>query len=226
VPGVEQVRFTNSGTEANMYAVRLARAYTGRKYIVKFEGGWHGGYDPLHVGVTPPYEGPESLGLIEDCLRYTIVAKYNDLGSVEELMKKFGNDVAAIIVEPVLGAGGAIPAEREFLKGLREIADHYGSLLVFDEVITGLRLSLGGAQEYYGVQADIVVMGKIIGGGVPGAGAFGAREEIMQLLDHLRYPDPRQRSFHGERSPATPGQYWPDTPPSSILQSTPASTRR
>ena len=195
LPGVEAVRFANSGTEANMYTVRLARAYTGKRYIVKFEGGWHGGYDALHTGVTPPFRGPESKGLIEECLRYTLVAPFNDLGAVEELLRR--HDVAAIIVEPVLGAGGAIPAKREFLKGLRELADQYGSLLVFDEVITGFRLALGGAQEYYGVRADIVVLGKIVGGGVSGAGVFAASSELMRLLDHTAIPDPRQRSFHG-----------------------------
>ena len=197
VPNLEMVRFTNSGTEANMYAVRLARAYTGRRYVVKFEGGWHGGYDCLHVGVTPPYQGPESLGLLEDCIKYTLVARYNDLSSVEEAVKSVGGDVAAIIVEPVLGAGGAVEATGEFLHGLRRLADEYGALLVFDEVITGFRLALGGAQEYYGVNADIVVMGKIVGGGVPGAGAFGGRREVMEYLDHLSRPNPRERSFHG-----------------------------
>ena len=195
VPGVEAVRFANSGTEANMYTVRLARAYTGKRYIVKFEGGWHGGYDALHTGVTPPFRGPESKGLIEDCLRYTLVAPYNDLDSVENLLRRY--DVAAIIVEPVLGAGGAIPAKPEFLKGLRELADRYDSLLVFDEVITGFRLALGGAQEYYGVRADIVVLGKIVGGGVAGAGVFAASSDIMRLLDHTTIPSQRERSFHG-----------------------------
>ena len=195
VPGIEAVRFANSGTEANMYAIRLARAYTGNRYIIKFEGGWHGGYDALHTGVTPPFRGPESKGLVEDCLKYTLVAPYNDLDSVEKLLRS--HDVAAIIVEPVLGAGGAIPARREFLRGLRELSDKYGSLLIFDEVITGFRLALGGAQEYYGVRADIVVLGKIVGGGVAGAGVFAARSEIMRLLDHTEIANPRERSFHG-----------------------------
>jgi glutamate-1-semialdehyde 2,1-aminomutase len=197
VPGLEMVRFTNSGTEANMYTVRLARAYTGRRYIVKFEGGWHGGYDCLHVGVTTPYEGPESLGLLEDCIKYTLVARFNDLSSVEELFRRHGGDIAAVIVEPVLGAGGGVEATREFLEGLRKLTREYGALLVFDEVITGFRLALGGAQEYYGVQSDIVVLGKIVGGGVPGAGAFGGRRDVMEMLDQLARPRARERSFHG-----------------------------
>ncbi|ABM81254.1 aspartate aminotransferase family protein [Hyperthermus butylicus] len=195
LPGVEQVRFTNSGTEANMYAVRLARAYTGRKYIIKLEGAWHGGYDALHVGVTPPYEGPESLGLPEESIKYTLVAPFNDAGAVERLVKRY--EVAAIWVEPVLGAGGGIEPEPGYLRELRRIADEAGALLVFDEVITGFRLALGGAQEYYNVKADIVVLGKIVGGGMPGAGAIASRAEVMELLDQLKRPKGRERSFHG-----------------------------
>ncbi len=195
LPGVEMVRFTNSGTEANMYAVRLARAYTKRNYLVKIEGGWHGGYDALHVGVTPPFKGPESAGLPEDSIKYTIIVPFNDLEAVERALKE--HPVAAIIVEPVLGAGGCIEPDEGYLKGLRELANRYDSLLVFDEVITGFRLALGGAQEYFNVKADIVVYGKVVGGGYPGAGAIGGRSDVMELLDHIKYPDPRSRAFHG-----------------------------
>ena len=195
LPGIEMIRFTNSGTEANMYAVRLARAYTRRNYIIKIEGGWHGGYDTLHVGVTPPFKGPESAGLPEDSIKYTLVAPFNDLEAVEKLLREY--PVAAIIVEPVLGAGGCIEPNEGYLKGLRSLADRYGALLVFDEVITGFRLAPGGAQEYFNVKADIVVYGKVIGGGYPGAGAFGGRGDVMSLLDHIKYPDPRTRAFHG-----------------------------
>jgi len=195
IPNVEMVRFTNSGTEANMYAARLARAYTGRKYIVKMEGGWHGGYDSLHTGVTPPWRGPESLGLPEDFIKYTIVVPFNDINALEDALRRY--EVAAVFVEPVLGAGGCIEARREFLVEARRLADQYGALLVFDEVITGFRLALGGGQEYYGVNADLVVLGKAVAGGMPGAGAFGGRSDVMELLDHIRNPDPRRRSFHG-----------------------------
>ncbi|MEM1927323.1 MAG: aspartate aminotransferase family protein [Acidilobaceae archaeon] len=195
VPGLEMVRFTNSGTEANMYALRLARAFTGRKYVVKIEGGWHGGLDALHTGVTPPFEGPESLGLLEDFIKYTLTVPFNDVEALEAKLREF--DVAAVIVEPVPGAGGALEPEKGYLEELRRLTEEHGALLIFDEVITGFRLSLGGAQEYFGVKADIVTLGKIIGGGMPGAGAFGGREEVMRLLDHLREPNPRRRSFHG-----------------------------
>ncbi len=195
VPGLEMVRFTNSGTEANMYALRLARAYTGRKYVIKIEGGWHGGYDALHVGVSPPYTGPESLGLLEDYIKYTIVVPFNDLDALEKALKSY--EVAAVFIEPVLGAGGCIAPEKGYLEGVRKLVDEHGALLVFDEVITGFRLALGGGQEFFNVRADLVVMGKIIGGGYPGAGAFGGRADIMELLDQLKRPRGRERSFHG-----------------------------
>ncbi len=195
VPNAEMVRFTNSGTEANMYVVRLVRAFTGRRYIVKMEGGWHGGYDSLHVGVSPPFEGPESKGLPEEFVKYTIVVPFNDLDSLERALKTY--PVAAVIMEPVMGAAGCIPPENGYLKEVRRLVDEHGALLVFDEVITGFRLALGGAQEFFGVKADIVVLGKIVGGGFPGAGAFAGRAEVMELLDHIKIPNPRERSFHG-----------------------------
>ncbi|MEM4704867.1 MAG: aminotransferase class III-fold pyridoxal phosphate-dependent enzyme, partial [Candidatus Bathyarchaeia archaeon] len=165
VPSAEMTRFTNSGTEANMYAVRLARAYTGKSKIIKFEGGWHGGYDALHVGVKYPFDIPESAGLTAGATQDTLLAVFNSIEDVK--IKARRESVAAIIIEPVLGAGGCIPAEREFLKGLREICDERGILLIYDEVITGFRLAPGGAQQYYGVLPDITVFGKILGGGFP-----------------------------------------------------------
>ncbi len=195
IPGAEMVRFSNSGTEANMYAVRLARAYTGRRFIVKVEGGWHGGYDALHVGVTPPFQGPESLGLLEESIKYTLVVPFNDLDSLEKALR--ANDVAAVIVEPVLGSAGCIEPVGDYLKGVRELTERYGSLLIFDEVITGFRLALGGGQEYFNVKADIVTLGKIVGGGYPGAGAIASRSEIMELLNQVKRPNARARSFHG-----------------------------
>jgi len=195
IPNCNMVKFTNSGTEANMYAIRLARTYTKRRYIVKIKGGWHGGLDQLHTGVSPPFIGPESAGLPEDLIKYTISISYNDLDELERVLKSY--DVAAVIMEPVPGAGGCIEPVEGYLKGVRELVDRYGSLLIFDEVITGFRLSLGGAQEYFNVKADIITLGKIIGGGMPGAGALCGKEEIMSLLNHIKYPDPRNRSFHG-----------------------------
>ncbi|MDM7274737.1 MAG: aminotransferase class III-fold pyridoxal phosphate-dependent enzyme, partial [Thermoprotei archaeon] len=132
VPGLESLRFTNSGTEANMYAARLARAYSGRKYVVKVEGGWHGGYDSLHTGVTPPFVGPESAGLPEEFVKYTIPVPFNDLEALEEALRRY--PVAAVFIEPVLGAGGCIAPVEGYLRGVRELVDRYGSLLVFDEV--------------------------------------------------------------------------------------------
>ncbi|MEM1541361.1 MAG: aspartate aminotransferase family protein [Ignisphaera sp.] len=195
VPNIEMTRFCNSGTEANMYAVRLARAYTKKRYIVKIEGGWHGSLDQLHVALTPPFTEPESLGIPNDFVKYTVAVPYNDIEDLEKVARRF--DVAAIVIEPVPGAGGCIEPEENYLKEVRRIADAYGALLIFDEVITGFRLSLGGAQEYFNVKADIVVFGKIIGGGYPGAGAFAGKREYMELLNHIKYPSPRQRVFHG-----------------------------
>lgn len=202
IPSVEMVRFTNSGTEANMYAVRLARAYTGRSKIAKFEGGWHGGYDALHKAVKPPYDLPESAGLTQGALQDTLVLPFNNLEGVRERLKGVEDQVAGIIIEPVLGAGGTIPAEKDFLKGLREFCDQHGMLLIVDEVITGFRLAPGCVQQYFGVKPDITVLGKILGGGFP-VGAFCGPAEIMELLDHTRYQRP-QASFHGGTFTANP----------------------
>ncbi|MEM4648357.1 MAG: aspartate aminotransferase family protein [Nitrososphaerota archaeon] len=202
VESVEMIRFTNSGTEAAMYACRLARAYTGRKAIAKFEGGWHGGFDCLHIGVQPPYEAPGSLGILEDSLKHTILLPFNDLEGVERRVK--GLELAAIIIEPVLGAGGAIPADPDFLKGLREICDSLGALLIFDEVITGFRLSPGGAQKIYGVKPDLTIFGKILGGGIFPSGGFGGRADIMELLDQVKHPRPHERAFQGGTYAANP----------------------
>lgn len=202
LPGVEMVRFTNSGTEANMYAIRLARAYTGRKYIVKVEGGWHGGYDGLHKAVTYPYIKPESSGLLDEVALYTLVVPFNDLDALEAVLRKY--EVAAFIVEPVMGAAGCLEPESEYLREVKRLTEEYGALLIFDEVITGFRLALGGAQEYYGVRADIVVLGKAISGGVGAIGAIAARSDIMELMDHLKRPEPAMRVFHGGTYVANP----------------------
>jgi glutamate-1-semialdehyde 2,1-aminomutase len=193
VPSAEMVRFTNSGTEANMYAIRLARTFTGRFKIAKFEGGWHGGYDALHTGVKQPFDLPESGGLTPGALRDTILLPFNDLEGVERRLRN--EYPACIIVEPILGSGGGIPAEREFLKGLREFCYKSDILLIFDEVITGFRLAPGGGQEYYSVKPDITVLGKILGGGFP-IGAFCGPRNIMKRLDTTIYKRPHY-SFHG-----------------------------
>ena len=200
VPSAEMVRFTNSGTEANMYATRLARTYTNRDKIAKFEGGWHGGYDALDIAIKPPLDVPESGGLTSGTLRDTIVLPFNN---IEETRRRIKNErIAAIIIEPVQGAGGCIPAEREFLKELRELCTENGTLLIFDEVITGFRLAPGGAQQHYGVLPDITVMGKILGGGFP-VGAFASRKEIIDHMNPILYARPKF-SFHGGTFCANP----------------------
>jgi glutamate-1-semialdehyde 2,1-aminomutase len=184
IPSAHMVRFTNSGTEANMYAVRLARTCTKREKIGKFEGNWHGGYDALHVAVHPPLDSAQSGGLTSDNARHTIVLPYND---VEGTRKKIRDrQIACILVEPLMGGGGMIPAERDFLQGLRELCDETGALLIFDEVVTGFRLGLGGAQQFYGVLPDLTILGKILGGGLP-VGAVAGRADVMEHLDQTKY---------------------------------------
>lgn len=193
VPSAKMVRFTNSGTEAAMYATRLVRTYTGRVKIAKFEGGWHGGYDALHTAVKPPFALPESNGLTKGTMKDTVVLPFNDIETVRKVLKK--EKLAGVIIEPVQGAGGGIPAEKTFLKGLRELCTENGVLLIFDEVITGFRLAPGGAQQLYGVKPDITFLGKILGGGFP-IGAVTGPTEIMERIDPLLYERPKF-SFHG-----------------------------
>ena len=193
VPTAQMVRFTNSGTEAAMYATRLARAVTGRNLVCKFAGGWHGGYDALHVGVKQPFDLQESGGLTKGALQDTSVLPYNEIEPVRQKMKK--DKVAAIFVEPVMVSGGCIPAQIGFLKALRELCTDNGTLLIFDEVITGFRLAPGGGQQHFGVKPDITLLGKILGGGFP-IGAIAASTEIMQHMNPLQYPRPKF-AFHG-----------------------------
>lgn len=193
IPSAEMLRYTSSGTEANMYASRLARAYTGRIKMVKIEGGWHGGYDSLHTAVHN-FGAPESAGLNPKTYEDTLAVPFNDPEAASEALK--GGDVACLVVEPMMGAAGFLTPEPGYLEGLREVCDATGTLLIFDEVITGFRLSPGGAQPLYGVEADITVLGKIMGGGFP-IGAFCGRREIFERLDHRRYPDASKRPFHG-----------------------------
>jgi glutamate-1-semialdehyde 2,1-aminomutase len=200
VPNVQMIRFTNSGTEANMYATRLARTVTGRDRIAKFEGGWHGGYDALQKAVKAPFDVPESGGLTESTLKDTVVLPFNNIGRVREALKT--QKLAGVFVEPVLGAAGCIPAGKGFLEELKELCSDNGTLLIFDEVITGFRLSPGGAQELFDVEADITVFGKILGGGFP-IGAIAGPEEIMERMDALRYERP-EFSFQGGTFCANP----------------------
>ncbi|MCY0883301.1 MAG: glutamate-1-semialdehyde 2,1-aminomutase [Acidianus infernus] len=182
MPSIEKIRFVNSGTEATMNAIRLARGYTKRDKILKFNGNYHGAHDYALVdagSAASEFGVPNSEGIPEEVLKTVIVCEYNDLQCVEKKLKN--EDVAAVIVEPVMGNMGVIPPEKDFLKGLREITSTYNTLLIFDEVITGFRLSMGGAQEYFGVTADLTTLGKIIGGGFP-IGAFGGKREIMDML--------------------------------------------
>lgn len=182
VPGVDMVRLVSSGTEATMHALRLARGFTGRDVVIKLDGCYHGAHDTVLVAAgsgVATYAKPGSPGILAPA---TVTAPFNDLAVVEAHLK--AHDVAAVIVEPVPGNMGVIPPRPGYLEGLRELCTRHGACLVFDEVMTGFRLAAGGAQERFGVQADIVCMGKIVGGGLPLA-AFGARREIMERLSPL-----------------------------------------
>ena len=193
VRSAELVRYTSSGSEANFFAIRLARTFTKRNKIAKFEGCWHGAYDPLHIAMRPPFEKPLSGGITKASQQDTVVVPYNNLDGFLKLVKR--EKLACIILEPVLGAGGMIPAEKEFLTGLREYCDDTGAQLIFDEVITGFRLGLSGAQGYFAVKPDITVMGKIIGGGFPIGAVCGLRE-VMERMDHTKYSGP-DYAYHG-----------------------------
>ncbi|MGE5305706.1 MAG: glutamate-1-semialdehyde 2,1-aminomutase [Alphaproteobacteria bacterium] len=184
IPTVKKLRLVSSGTEATMSAIRLARAFTGRSKIIKFDGCYHGHSDGLLVkaGSAVATLGlPDSPGVPRGFARETLVARFNDPRSVEKLFARYGRDIAAVIVEPVCGNMGVIPPAREFLPWLRQSTRRYDALLIFDEVITGFRVALGGAQALYKVKPDLTCLGKILGGGLPLA-AFGGRREIMDLL--------------------------------------------
>ena len=184
VPNIEMVRMVNSGTEAVMSAVRLARGATGRDKIIKFEGCYHGHADCLLVnaGSSALAGGhPSSAGVPEDIVKHTLTAQFNDLSSVEALLEAWPGQVACIIVEPVAANMGVVNPAPGFLEGLRALCDKTGALLIFDEVITGFRLALGGAQEYFGVKADLVTFGKIIGGGMP-VGAYCGSRALMEQV--------------------------------------------
>jgi glutamate-1-semialdehyde 2,1-aminomutase len=187
MPSMEKVRFVSSGTEATMSAIRLARACTGRKYIVKFEGCYHGHADALLVkaGSGVATLGiPGSAGVVPELAQYTFALPYNSLEAVELAFGKFKDQIACVIVEPVVGNMGCVPPSPGYLEGLRELTRQHGVLLIFDEVMTGFRVSFGGAQQLYGVKPDLTTLGKIIGGGLP-VGAYGGPAEIMDLVAPL-----------------------------------------
>jgi glutamate-1-semialdehyde 2,1-aminomutase len=186
-PYMEMLRLVNSGTEATMHAIRLARGFTGKKKIIKFEGCYHGAHDYVLVkagsGATS-CGAPDSLGIPEETTRNTIILPYNDYAALEEAVKRESHDIAAVIVEPVIGNAGVILPSNGYLNRLRKLTEDYGVLLIFDEIITGFRLALGGAQELFRIKPDLTTLGKILGGGFP-IGAFGGRKEIMQQLSPL-----------------------------------------
>ena len=184
LPSIELIRFVNSGTEATMSALRLARAFTGRERVVKFAGGYHGHADGLLVqggSGLATLSIPSSPGVPQAFAQLTLVAPYNDLPAVERLFAAYPRDIAAVIVEPVAANMGVVPPGPGFLQGLRRLTGDFGSLLIFDEVITGFRLAKEGAQGHYGITPDLTCLGKIIGGGLP-VGAYGGRGEVMEMM--------------------------------------------
>lgn len=197
-PSIDLVRYTNSGTEANMHALRIARAYTGKAKIIKTEGGYHGTTDVFEASVDPNIKKagtldqikviPESRGVSANALKDVLVVPFNDIERTKKMIEEHHHEVACMIIEPIMGSAGQITPTMEYLKFLREICTQYNIVLIFDEVVTG-RLSLGGAQKHYGITPDITTLGKIIGGGTP-VGAFGGKREIMQMYD------PREKKMY------------------------------
>ena len=196
VPCAEMVRFCCSGTEATMYAVRLARAFTGKKIILKMAGGWHGASSDLSVGIKMPYERDESLGLFPELQQHTKVIFFNDLPKSLDIIRQNRNDLAGIILEPAMGEGGFTPANSEYLKMLRSETERVGALLIFDEVITGFRVALGGAQERFGILPDLTTLGKIAGGGFP-VGALVGKREILERTSPERKGNKWERILIG-----------------------------
>ncbi|MFR3559347.1 MAG: glutamate-1-semialdehyde 2,1-aminomutase [Paraclostridium sordellii] len=183
-PAIDQVRMVNSGTEATMSALRVARAYTGRNKILKFEGCYHGHSDALLVksgSGTITYGVPTSPGVPEDVVKDTLVTRYNDVEATKAMFEKHGNEIAAVILETVAGNMGVVPGKKEFIQFLRDITKEYGTVLIFDEVITGFRLAYNSSVGYYGIEPDMACFGKIIGAGLP-VGAYGGKKEIMDMV--------------------------------------------
>ena len=187
VPSMEQVRLVSSGTEATMSAIRVARGFTSRDCIVKFEGCYHGHADALLVKAGSgalTFGQPSSAGVPKDVAKHTHTLAFNDTEALEKCFSKIGDEIACVIIEPIVGNMNLILPDIKFLKKLRQLCTQYGSILIFDEVMTGFRVALGGAQELYGVTPDITTLGKVIGGGLP-VGAFGGKKDIMQKLAPL-----------------------------------------
>lgn len=205
VPSVDKIRFTNSGTEATMHAVRGARAYTGRTKIVKIEGGYHGSSDAFEASVEPdmskvgdisnPIAVADSKGVPKEIVDQVIIVPFNNIEVTKRLIEKNHNDIAAFIIEPVLGSAGMLEPSREYLAFIREITQTYGIVLIFDEVVT-FRLTTGGAQQYNGITPDMTAFGKIIGGGIP-IGAFGGKEDIMKMYDPMAKMMYHSGTFNG-----------------------------
>ena len=184
MPSIELIRFVSSGTEATMSAIRLARAATGRRVIVKFEGCYHGHADPLLAAAGSGVATlglPDTPGVLQEAVAHTALVRFNDLAAVEQLFQQLGEDIAAVIVEPVAGNMGVVPPIPGFLEGLRRVTAEFGAVLIFDEVMTGWRVHPDGAQGLYRIQPDLTCLGKVIGGGLPAA-AFGGRQELMEMI--------------------------------------------
>ncbi len=189
VPVLESMRFCTSGTEATMYAVRLARGFTRRPWILKAAGGWHGASTDLSYAVKAPFRGAEGPGLLEPREQGVDLLVYNDVEASERVVRAHRGEIAGIIVEPMLGSGGFIPAEPEYLRFLREVCDREGAVLIFDEIITGFRFRYGALADAYGVRPDLMTLGKIVGGGFP-IGVYGGRREVMDAADPLKAREP------------------------------------
>jgi len=186
IPCAEMVRFCCSGTEATMYAVRVARAFTRKNIILKIAGGWHGASTDLSVGIKVPYEKEESLGLLPELQKYTKSIPFNDLPGSLEIIQQSKDDLAGVILEPVIGEGGFIPATMEYLEMLRSETERLGALLIFDEVISGFRVALGGFQERFHISPDLTTLGKIVGGGFPVGALVGKREILEKTSPELK----------------------------------------
>lgn len=196
VPSAQKVRFCCSGTEATMYAVRIARAYTGRSKIIKVQGGWHGANGDLLYSVQKPYDKSDSLGLLKESANAVITVPFNDPKGAASAIRKHGAELAAVVLEPVIGVGGFLAADSEYLNTVRKETQKVGALLIYDEIISGFRVALGGAQELLGVTPDLTVLGKILGGGWP-IGAVAGQSQIMDICNPQLHQNSWERAMVG-----------------------------